>query len=270
MIFKLSLIMSNLRATKTKGLYKHYQTSDAIRRESRHQGKAKETRRYAHRTKQTTPTEVRWLISSLVLDDENNLGPDYGFLTSAPSLPFEEDTQGRLMSLTDLLNEIATVDQTLENNLLFTQYIDEDSQLFDMIYGHEGPHTDTAELFGDLGTIFNLISADQEALDNLDLDGNLGEGKDKHALGLSQLDSEWVQGQIEDAEDSLVWPEIPEADESCDEEKSLNRSFETTDQTMLCSHSCMLIAGGHERYIFTPTGNEDNHTEYVGRKRNVE
>lgn len=215
--------------------------------------------------------------NSIVLDIQNNLGTEYGFITCGPPALTDEDYGDNLLTLADLLNEVATVDQTLENNLLFTQHIHEDNELFGVLYAHEDFYTFAASLFGDLGNMFNpqqLIEAQEQ------VDESQSNYTNSFAFHNDHYDSRFDNrdDRIEESSNSMSdWEEAGRTARNNGNHipgQEISKGIfttETTDQTLISSHNQMMIAPD-TNYVFTDNEAQadPDGSEYLGRKRNLE
>lgn len=268
--------MTNLRTMKTKIAFNNAYYRDATKRESRDL-----YRRTEHQPIRSA-IQSRDLLyrshdrNSMVLDNEDLLGPEYDFITRYPTYLLE-DIAEPLLSLNDLLNEVATMDQTLENNLLFTQHIHEDSVLFDIIYAPEGFDIYGAELFGDLGLEFNLpiletrLDETSSQTGRADSHGNgndvgvlIGDDRLSDELNCMGCDSYIVRSDgVVDRDDEEVYNE---------DEKFEHRVIETADQTIISSYNDVMMLEYSKRYSFIDNYDEAvcGNTDLIGRKRNME
>ena len=221
-----------------------------------------------------------WNNNSIVLDTEDNLGPEYEFIRHGTFNSLDEEIFEPMVTLTDLLTEVATIDQTLENNLLFTQHIHEDNELFDIIYGIEDHNTYGIELFGNLELEFNYP--------NFESNNNqlINEHENIEQIAYSVINNNQCNNlnenisieQDQESSDSIVWPDVPEA-EGDEDYDFFNEGIKlgptitnTADQTMVSTNNKAIMIDYNSRYVFTSEINQmiESQTDYIGRKRNLE
>lgn len=205
---------------------------------------------------------------------EGELGPDYHFLYSEPIPSSNERAPESLVTLTDLASEVATLDNTLENNLLFTQYVHEDSELFDVLYPYDETNTFGLEIFGDLGVDIDFSDMDAQN----EVDKSMGVPSNDATNTKSEADPRIVLDHDADDSISLLWPDIP-----CDGSDCVNDSFnschkyepnyvKTADQSLILFSNNMIMVGSDTKYRLTSKINQyvESGINFVGMKRNLE
>ena len=304
------LIMTNFRTTKMKAHYANVYSTDSAKRESKTL-KNKLQPPICGPLHVPTGDSQHLVAEQQALDTINRgrqqssgLGADYDFVTRNTGYQFDDIIEP-FASLNDLINEAEMEDDMTDTNLLFTQTIHDDSEIFDSVYSMEIDGSHPMNLFGDLGLYFNLplFGARGDQTDDLETDGTIiedlpdesennilpdegiteGINSSTYQINIrpeivqnfddsvnmgSESDDD-IERQLQRLSDNIMERNVVEDVEALNEKHRRNASL-TTDQSEASQDSDMMSTSDNERFSFSSGDDMSvvSAIEFVGRKRN--
>lgn len=209
------------------------------------------------------------------LSNDIKLGSEYDFLEQSSTVQVET-VNVQIVGFENLLNEIVTIDQTLENHILFTSHIHENSELFSIIYSYEEYDFDSTRLFEELKLEFNWSE-----IENLNLfveDDLNGQTIDVLRCNSDNPSSERLNNNVEcsvaffcENPKDEIDDTLNEAHRSIDFDK-VERINEIVDPLLILSPDDYMMIAVQNRFAFTSISDYDNSRsiDYVGCKRNLD